>query len=238
MTGHWAVRLDPAAAPACARLRGLPGVEVLALPNALWVRGRPGHAAADRALWLLPGDRFTINDRGQLVPWNCLLPVAPAPQGNWQPVADFVALSVSPPALPGMLDTRLPLRLVRSAAERPATLLLTTLAAWAAYADTAPAIRLARLTFAADADGRVLVAGTPPPALPGVPHTLDNGIALPSGLAWQPAVPAKTVAALLALADGETALFAADATFSRIPPAAWVPATRSAVRLSAQAVSP
>lgn len=233
MSGQWALCLDPRHLAAAAALRTYRGVEACQIADALWLRGPRDAGPLERAMWLLPGERFHLTEKSQLIPWNHLLPVTPAPAGPWLPLSTETLPTLAPAALPASNTGQVPLRLVRVAQEQPASLLLLALPTWSNYVDTAPTIRLSRLRFAQSNQAQILVAGAPLPALPGTPCTLSSGIALPCGWAFSPAVRAETLAELLALAKDDIALFSPDAAYDLIPATAWQPVSRSAVRISA-----
>jgi hypothetical protein len=237
MSRQWLLKLSAADAAAAAPLRLHRGVEVCPDRDALWLRG-PHDSAVERTLWLLPGERFHLAERDQLIPWNHLLPVATAPAGPWTPLASFLAVAPTVAALPGTIADRAHLQLVRTTREQPVELLVVPLASFTRFVDTAPTLRLARLRFALSADSRILVRGTPLPALPAAPYTLAAGIALPAGLGFSPPVPAATIAQTLGLQKDDIALFAPDASCEIIPAAAWVALTRSAVRISLEGLAP
>src|SRR5207248_2131641 len=116
---------------------------------------------------------------------------------------------------------------------RPASVLVTALADWVAYATTVPAIRLRPLRFAAAADGRALVRGTPLPPIQGRRYTEAAGLAVPAGFDWSPPVEPAVLRKLLGLGDGDLALFDEDATYERIDASQFARATRSAARATA-----
>lgn len=236
MNARWAVQLASQQEPMAAALRSFPGVEVCLHAGSLWLRGPRDGGPIERAMWLLPGLRYDLAADGKLTPWNHLLPASHCPEGPWQSLAGFVRPDISAPTLPGQCAQRVTLSLVRSTIERPAALLLLDAPTWQAYINTAPSVRLKRLHFALSEEGFVLVRGKPLPSLPGTPFTLDAGIALPCGYVWSPAVSASVVAESLALAGDDMALYAPDGTCQILPEAAWVPVSRSAVRISLEGV--
>jgi hypothetical protein len=153
------------------------------------------------------------------------------PDGPWLPLAEWLR-----PCLPqaGRPDVRppdaVPLTLVRSTEELPADMLLTTAAAWSAYAATAPAARLAGWNFARNDEARVLVRGRPLPPLPGTRLVDRGGIAVPAGWAWLPAVEPAVLRVSLGLDAGDVALFDETGAWQRVAAADWARATRSAIR--------
>jgi hypothetical protein len=118
--------------------------------------------------------------------------------------------------------------------ERPIALLVTSLAEWREFALHAPEIRLRQLRFAVDEAGNVVVRGKPLPPLPGGQFVLRGNVAIQAGFALEPAVSADVLSRRLGLATDALALFHEDGTFSRIEAEQFVPATRSAVRETAE----
>ena len=115
--------------------------------------------------------------------------------------------------------------------------MLAGLDAWSAYGATAPQVRLACWSFAANSTGLVLVRGTPLPPLPGTRFVETDGIAVPLGFAWSPAVPAAVLRRVFKLEKDDALLWTADGVRRRIAAGDWVRATRSAVRLTCDALT-
>jgi hypothetical protein len=126
-----------------------------------------------------------------------------------------------------------------------ASLLLSRFDLWAAYAIEAPQIRLNPWRFAVAADGRVAVHVQPQakrvanlssalPPLPGRRWVEQDGVAIPAGWSWTPAVDAALLREVFGLAEGDVALWHADGTWERIAAEEFVRATRAAVRATAK----
>jgi MoxR-vWA-beta-propeller ternary system domain bpX2 len=186
-----------------------------------------------------------LRPQGKRVPCGYL------PEGDWQPLADYLLLEL--PQVAGddrvaeidgrQADAQLAFGQVaisirRGGPLREPNLLLTGRDAWAAYGSTAPQARLDRCHFALDARGRCLVRGNPLPPVPGARLVEEQGIAVPGGWQWQPRVDAAVIRELLHLEAGELARFDTDGTWELIEPTDWVFATRSAIRLSCENASP
>jgi hypothetical protein len=122
-----------------------------------------------------------------------------------------------------------PLAVVPSGEVRELELLETTLEQLAGYARTAPQWRLDRWSFAATSSGRLLVRGLPLPPLPGVRLGEWDGVCLPAGCAWSPAVEPLVVRQLLRLLPGEMAILRTDGSWDRVSADDWVRASRSAI---------
>ena len=231
----WAICLGKADLAAVARLRQMAAIEVCELPEQVWLRGPALDAKLHRRLAAMPGARrFFVLPDGQLQPVASRLPQNRLPNGPWMPLATRLTLGLPPASLAGRSEERVPLTLVRSARPAVASVLLTHIDRWAAYAITAPRVRLDRWQFAATADGRVIVRGTPLPPLPGERWVECEGIATPAGWRWSPAVEAAIVRAVFGLQPGDLALWQTDGTWQRVRAADFTAASRAAVRATAE----
>jgi len=123
-----------------------------------------------------------------------------------------------------------PLCIVAADEVREPALLETSLSLLAEYASAAPQWRIERWSFAATADGQALVRGLPLPPLPGTQWTNWDGICVPAGLAWSPAVEPAILRQLLRQETGEIALLRESGAWDRIAAEAWVRCSRSALR--------
>src|SRR5262245_57901329 len=128
-----------------------------------------------------------------------------------------------------------PLQVVPGGALREPALLETGLDLLLQYALAAPQWRIDRWSFAASGL-RVLVRGLPLPPLPGIHWVEMEGICVPAGRAWSPAVEPAVVRQLLALEPGELALLREDGAWDRVSSDDWVRASRSALRRTQEAL--
>lgn len=242
MSQRWAVRLPLAEASTVGSLRLWPAVDVCEDGASLWLRGRDLPAVEGR-LRALPGaERFAILDDDQLVPAGRRLPKGRLPTGPWRPLDEYVQCRPGSDTWPATLRRQVELRLAPSDDWTEPTLLLCELRDWLAYAATAPQARLDRLGFAVADNSRTLIRGTPLPPLPGVRLVEHGGIAVPAGQHWSPHVSPQTLReALGAEIAGEppgdlVLILDADCSWQRVPADAFVRASRSAARLTAEAL--
>ena len=136
----------------------------------LWLRGFDG--ADEDLLRAVPSARrVRVTDEGllRMRPDGSTerLPYRQTPQLRWRPIAEvltvkFPELTHTPTVQPETTDWKL----VRTQAQQSTTALLTTVAHLAAFAKTAPRVRLERLRFCW-VDAQALVLGQPLPPLPG-----------------------------------------------------------------------
>jgi len=183
--------------------------------------------ATGRFEWLSPDKLRPLENR---------IPSQRLPVLGWQRLDAWLRVEFPAAALPGNQPETVALRLVRSGDERNPDLLLTRLDTFQQFAAQAALVRLVRLRFAAAADGRVLVHGTPLPPLPGQRFVLRSGVAVPVGYGWEPAVSAEVLAHRLGASDEAPVLWNEDGTITRLHSEQFIPATRSAVLATARAI--
>jgi hypothetical protein len=222
-------------AHAAVRLWRIPGVEVCDSAGFIWLRGAALDESLELLLRALPGARrFTTLPDGQLLAPSALVPRGWLPDGPWVNLRQWVTVEMPIAGLPGRVEATVSLRLVRSDQTDDPAALLTALELWAGYAATAPQVRLDRWQFAVAGDRRVLVHGRPLPPLRGQ-HLVDlEGLLVPAGWTWSPAVEPRVVRSALGLESGEFALWSADGSWERIPAVAMVRASRSGARMTAE----
>jgi hypothetical protein len=238
VTSTWVICIARGDASALATLRLTNGIEIAEATSDIWLRGQRADETLDAKLAALPGrERYELLPGNQLRLQGHRVPSARLPNLQWRPLGDWLRIELPVAALPANEPTPIPLRLVRSADERTPELLLTSLAEFTRFSAQAAQIRLGRLQFAASADGRVLVRGTPLPPLPGQRFVLSNGVAVPAGFAWQPAVSAEVLARRFGVSGDGLVLWNDDGTITRFHVEQFVSATRSAVRATGQAVA-
>jgi hypothetical protein len=234
IAGRWAACLPRTAAATLGPLRRLAGVTVHEAREEVWLQGNGADEALERSLRALPGARrFAVLSDGQLLESGKRVPYGFLPDGAWQPLAQWLAVRLDAAGLAGRLAERVPLRLVRSALVREANVLLTSLQAWRAYGSEAAQVRLERWSFAVNDAGSVVVRGEPLPPLPGQHFVEVEGVAVPAGWTWQPAVEAAVLRELLGLRDNDLALLHPDGTWDHVSGDNFVRASRSAIRQSA-----
>jgi hypothetical protein len=253
MTDSWAVVLDAKDGDAAGALFDR-GVEVLDVGDRLWLRGTGGDETVLKNLQRIPAlGRFAVGIDGLLTPLGKQAPSGMLPEGEWKPLEQWLRLKPPIAMLPGVLRKKATIRLVRVASglvsdrhshpspptpllqgergERTeASGLLLDIATWAKHAETAAAMRLSSLQFAAD-EQRALVTGRPLPPLPGMRLAIVENIAMPLGWLWSPAMSPKDVRTILG-ADDDFVLWLPDRPVEFIAKNSFVAASRSAVRLT------
>ena len=210
-------------------IRCTPGIQAAETPEHIYLRVKNG----DDAIRQLPATHtYRLDEQERLFPINGLTPIGKLPTLNWWPLPDFLRIEMPVAALPGKFIGKLPFRLIPAEAPQESYAMLTTLEQWKTWADTAPAVRLAQLQFAVSATNEVLITGQPLPTLPGKELWMQNGILMPAGYAFEVAILPEIIAVELNPDKDSLLLFDTEANWQTIPLNAFVPATRSAVRLT------
>ncbi len=241
-TGNWVLTLAAKDASALAALRLAAGVEVGEASETLWIRSRQPTASTQDRLRKLPAiERYEWFDSERLCRLGSLIPCDRLPDLRWQPIDGWLKIEMPAAALPATPLTEssrsraIQIRLVRSDRETVANGLLTTLNHWTQFGSQAPEIRLRGLQFAVNGAVEVLVIGEILPPLPGTCYCILEGIAVPAGLEFYPAVDAGVLRNRLAIAAESLVVFYQDGTFSRLQAEQWVAASRSAIRATVEA---
>lgn len=234
----WVAHLNAAESSAVADLRLIAGLEIAETGGVVWLRGAALTDSLRLSLRKVPGlCRFDLLAGGRLLAEGARVPLGRLPELRWQPLRQWLPVRLSTaPGLPAM-PPGVRLRLVRSAEERAASGLLADLPAWLAFATEAPEMRLRPLRFAAARDGRVWIEGSPLPAISGRRFYVKDGVAISCGFTWTPALSVAALRRWLGLAEGDVALAVEEGDWEIIRAEQFVPATRSAVRATAEALA-
>jgi hypothetical protein len=229
MNAEWAVRFDDDERRFVGAWRLQAGVEACEADGALWLRG-PDSEACRAQLERFPiGQRYRICPDLQLVPQGALVPRGYLPRGQWQALHSWLELELPTAALAGKFRQQVSLKLVRDNHERTPNLLVATGQDWIRFASSAAHVRLARLRFAMSEGGRIAVAGTPLPAMPGAHYCEQSGIAAPAGWTWSPHVAADVLGEGLCLKPGDIALLSHEG-WQFLGAESFVQASRAAAR--------
>ncbi|MEZ6057552.1 MAG: hypothetical protein R3C01_12695 [Planctomycetaceae bacterium] len=227
----WAVEIAKEHRGELGRLRLLPGVEIGETTSSYWLRGTQPIDEASGMLLAIPHAKlFHLNADGTLLPWGKRLSSGRLPSTPFGPLERMLQPTLPVAAYPRGQVARVPITLVRSDEERPATIVLTTLKEWLDFATTAPEVRLHVLSFATSSDGRTLVRGEPLPSLPGRRYWEHNGVAIPLGWTCSPAQAAAVLFDVVQAERDDVVLLHDDGSFETIASDHFVRASRSAVR--------
>lgn len=225
--------MDKKDAHSLGNIRCMPDIKVAADENYIWLRVFYDRGGPDKNIVQLPVQHsYHIDENDLLFTPGGLTPVAILPQLDWQPVAGFVSIQIPVAALPGKLEEAAITKLITSATTKKSNALLTSLLHWKAYAETAPATRLAPLKFAVSENNQVLIMGTPLPPIPGKEYWIMDDILLPCGYNLEIPMAAPFISNKLNPDKDGLLLFDEHGHCEKIDLAYVVPAKRSAVRLT------
>lgn len=216
-----------------ATLRSLPGLKVATENNVIWLRGITTGNESDKQTCSLPVlQAYTLGQESLLFPMGKRTPTKKLSELNWQPIAQFLPVTLPVSAMPGKLATSIPVKLKRSAIVKENFALKIKLGEWKVYAETAPQTRLNQLHFAVSARGEVLVYGQPLPNLPGEAYWRSESMLLPAGFDFDPPLIANLIAPQQQPEQEAFMLFEPDGNWQEIPLSVFRPAKRSAIRLT------
>jgi hypothetical protein len=216
-------------------VRCFPGLKAAADGGVVWVRGIPSGDKTPVELRMLPATAtFFLGENDLLFPPGALTPAEKLNPLDWLPLAEFLPVTLPVSPLPGKTNARYAARLAPSGRNEEPTALLTSFSAWKQFAEKAPLVRLLPLRFARSENDDVLITGAPLPPLPGKALWQQGNLLLPCGFDFDPPVVAQLVRDATGTQHDSVVLFAADGSSQEIFGDAFVPATRSAVRLTAE----
>lgn len=225
--------LSQADKAALGSVRCLPGLQAAEDEGFIWVRGINALDNIDLRIRQLPGlHTYTPDADNNLFPPGGLTPVAKLKPLKWVPVAEYITVTLPVSALPGKVNLQHTIRLIPSGRSQEGDVLLTSLTTWKTYAETAPLVRLQQTRFAVSENNKVLIMGTPLPALPGREYVLQDTLLLPCGFEFDPPAISELVIARFDPSKESLLLFDTDGTWEKVPKNAFMPSTRSAIRLT------
>lgn len=197
-------------------LRQIASIRGALLGDTLWLQGDGLNDERHRVLApVADGPVFKLESGGRMTPFGNSVPTETLPKTDWVALSQLLRLVLPTAAIPVFRLPRAGLQLVRSETEREPGLLLTGWPTFRDWALLAPEIRLRPLKFAvksADETGslseldrctarrsacQVIVCGTPIPPLNGERFAVADGLAVPLGYHWSPAVDSGTVRSVI-----------------------------------------
>jgi hypothetical protein len=233
----WALYIAKADTQTLASLRLDRGIEIAEAEDCVWLRGKAAESLEQKLAALPALERFEWLSTNKLRRVDQRVPSRHLPETAWKPINAWSQVRLPLAAFPADLPEKIALRLARSGDEQEPSLLLTSIAEWRSFAQTAAAIRLQPLRFAANAAGEILVRGNPLPPLPGRRFILHGRVAVPAGFSWQPAVAMEILERCFNVAGDAMILWHEDNTITRLHSEQFISATRSAVRATAEAMT-
>ncbi len=119
MSEAWAICVPAEKLAASGGIRLRPRILVAIIDGTAWLRGAELTDELDHALRLLRGAvRYHLAAGGALIPPGLRIPIGKLPELEWKSLADLLVFHPQPPALPGQLGQKAPLRLERGGMER------------------------------------------------------------------------------------------------------------------------
>ena len=236
-TVQWAVELAPDDAEGLAPLRLHPGLYVLTVRDAVWLSG--SQTSDLQEAWfaqLSCRARYVCDQDSRLTPVGGRVPTMRLPDGEWCPISLFLSPQIPSPALAAQLVRKCRIALREATTAREAGAILTDPTALGAWAETASDVRLRRLRFALCEDGRLLLVGTPLPPIRGNSYVSHRQLLLPAGQELDPPALRDLLPGMMSLAEGDVVLFHRDGSGERIGAHDFVPASRSAIRRTLEAI--
>jgi hypothetical protein len=176
--------------------------------------------------WSLDSDHRLTRD-GRLVA-EALLPT-----DGWQSLAAVITITPPLRGAPGMPPLAVSFHLVADAEMQAAGALLCRLEDFTTWAESALAPRFSCLRFAAAVDGRVFVAGRPLPSIAGASYYRSGRLWLPCGWSLPDHTWPDLLESVLKLGRNRLTLLYPDGSHEELDEENLVPATRAAVRTTA-----
>lgn len=230
----WIAHLQLAGAESINHLRDLPDLEVAFHEDRVWIRGQCEGLDLPEKLVRLPlEDIYFFGGENRLTPIESSVPSARLPEDLvWEPIAAATRPIAGGNLLPGVIEHKCPVRLIRSPQASEPNLVQIPLEDLLAWAETTAEIRLTPLIFACSDTGDALIRGTPIPSIPGKRWVETEGIAVPAGMTWDPPVPARVLVKAMNLNPGDLCLLTEANQRVLIVSANFIQATRAAIRLT------
>lgn len=196
--GGWVIVSSLQFLDALMALRLAEHVEIALTDRDVWIRSRNNDPKLLSLVESMPASqRFSWTADNLLCPTGSRLPTGRFPEVDWHPFSRWLNVALPTAVLPTGVETKCNLTLVASERGKEANALLASSDIWFEWASIAPALRLRPLKFAASFGGRVLILGQPLPPVPGTRLVDDQGIVVPAGFTWRPAVSPSTLRELL-----------------------------------------
>lgn len=206
------------------------------MPGATWIRGNTAGVEIERIFKTLPFTSiFHIVSENLLIKIGDKVPSGMLPPMAWISFNRWLRIEFPSAALAAETFPTLELKLVRSADEKVPSVLLTRLEEWQKFISTASQIRISPLRFASNGGGEIVIQGNPLPSLPGKRFYTEGQIAIPLGFTWHPAVSATVFTSIMNAGKGVLVLWENEQVLREIKAEQFVPASRSAVRMTEKA---
>jgi len=198
----------------------------------LWLKDISSEQADSTLIKALPYSKLYYAKDGLLFLKGSLLPVKKMPQALWSPLV--YALPVSLPAINHNyfgINQKIAITILPSQKEQPAYAVLAEKAAAGNYIQTAPKVRLSKLTWVG-INNSLLIAGTPLLPVAGRSYWLSNDFLLPLGFDFELPLLAKKLKQQIDPDNSTLILWQHNNTYLSIKKEAFMPLSISSFRLT------
>jgi hypothetical protein len=134
--------------------------------------------------------------------------------------------------LPGKAKEQVSIKIIPTTNQREGHALLTSLSLWKNYAESVSATRLNPLQFSVSENDEALIIGYPLPSLPGKEFWMIDNILLPCGYEFELAVMPEFIKEKMNPDGTDMLVFDEQGKWQKISKSFFVPAKRSAIRLT------
>jgi hypothetical protein len=219
-------------AAALGEVRCLDGLQVADKDAVIWIKGMLNDAHQS-ALKRLPVTATYYKDaQNRLFICGEQTPVAILEEMNWQPIGKFVTVELPVSALPAQVVERVGIKLIPVSVTHDGDALMVDLDTWKKYGEGVSSVRLGCLHFAVSESGRVLITGMPLPPLPGAEYWMQEDMLIPAGYDFEWSMAACFITERLNAGRRDIMLSDEKGNLERIAKSMFVPATRSAIRMT------
>jgi len=216
-----------------ATVRCIGGLQVAEEENAIWLRGIHETVNIDSRLRQLPvKNTFIVDENDMLFVPGGLTPIDQLKELQWQALSSFIKVELPVSVMPGKPNKQITIKIIPSGSVKEGAALLTSLSDWKKYSETASTARLSRLRFAVSDKEKVMIMGNPLPPLPGMEYWISNDILLPAGFDFEIPLTALFIRERFNKNGDAILVLDVEGRIERIEKTYFVPAKRSAVRLT------
>ena len=175
---------------------------------------------------------FYMDEFGRLFRLGHLTPEGVCGINEWVPIKNFIVPEVAVAAMPGSHFDKIKIKLAPHPYPQESSALEVSLKNWKQYAEHAPETRLSYLSFAVSENGNVFIIGKPLPPIPGNEYWKNHDIYLPSGYNFELPLISEFINKELNAGNDSVIVLQKDNSFQKIDKSYFVPARRSAIRLT------
>ena len=213
-------------------LRARTDLWIADVENDIYVRS-PFSTEPDPVLLQLPSRAlFWMDEENRLFRPGGLTPESIMPAIEWKQLKEWMPVTWPVSRHPAIAPPAIDVQLTASDKPQKSVAILCTLNVWKLFATSASAIRLQGLSFAVNDKQEVLIMGHPLPPVPGGEYWMDHDILLPAGFTMERKLVTRLLSWKKEMKDQHYLMARVDGPWELIPKTSFVPASRSAVRLT------